>query len=193
MAPFQILQARNTPYFPILHLAAYTGLRRGELLGHRWSDIDLDMGTLKVRRALYVLRNGGVTFQEPKTAKARRLIALSPAAVLNLKSHRQCQEALLAELGRPWDEDRMVFCNIDGGPILPNTVTLDTYSHVLPGLQEAAALKFDSALGGRRAATKLLAKRKSRKDNDLLRKLGGRVSCGESVVPLPGLEPGRTV
>ena len=58
-------------------LAVTTGMRRGELLGLHWRDINLNQGTLQVR---YTLQQGGV-LGEPKTAKARRQIALASLAV----------------------------------------------------------------------------------------------------------------
>ena len=59
--------ATDTPYYSLFHLGIHTGLRRSELLGLRWKDVDLDMGTLSVVQIVQKLRNGTVIFQEPKT------------------------------------------------------------------------------------------------------------------------------
>ena len=85
--------AQNTMYFPILHLAVYTGLRRSEILALRWSDIDLDLAALSVVRVMHRIRGAGVVYQPPKTAKSRRQVALSPLAVLALRAHKEKQEA----------------------------------------------------------------------------------------------------
>ena len=191
--------ARNTVYYPLLHLAIYTGLRRSEILGLRWKDVDLDMATLSVVQVLHHLRDGRTVFQEPKTAKGRRMVALSPMAVLALRGHRERQEAERLLLGIPLASEASVFSHPDGSPFLPDSVThafakiarraglqgirlhdlrhthaslmlrqgvhpkivserlghstisitLDTYSHVLPGLQEAAAQRFDDDIAER--------------------------------------------
>jgi integrase len=188
--------ARSTGYYPLFHLAVYTGLRRGEILGLRWKDVNLDMASLSVVQTLQRLKGGLTVFLEPKTAKGRRSVALSPVAVLVLRAHHERQGQLRAILDGRLSEDDLVFSHPDGSPLKPDTVshvfseiarkarlwglrlhdlrhthatlmlqqgihpkivqerlghaniavTLDTYSHVLPGLQEAAALRFDEGL-----------------------------------------------
>ena len=71
-------------------LAITTGLRRGELLGLRWDDADLEFGTLRVGRAL-VRRGGRHTLGETKTRRGRRQINLTPRTVNALKKHRKKQ------------------------------------------------------------------------------------------------------
>ena len=67
-----------------------TGLRRGEALGLRWEDVDLEAGRISVRRAL--IPNGGVVVvSEPKTARGRRSVALDPETVEVLK-HQAAQQ-----------------------------------------------------------------------------------------------------
>ena len=189
--------ARSTPYYALFYTALYTGMRRSELLALRWGDVDLDLAQISVIRTLHQLRDGALIFRPPKTAKARRMIALPPSAALVLREHKQNQEGLRILLGVPSQGDDLVFCQADGKPLLPNTVThawvrlvrrigltgvrlhdsrhshatimlkqgihpkvvqerlghagiqitLDTYSHVVPGLQEAAAARFDEGLG----------------------------------------------
>ena len=128
------------------------------------------------------------------------MIALSPSATLVLREHKEKQEATRAILGIPLIDDDPIFSDLNGKPLLPNTVThawiklvrrtglegvrlhdarhshaslmlkqgthpkivqerlghasiqitLDTYSHVAPGLQEAAAARFDEGLAIKR-------------------------------------------
>lgn len=186
--------AKGTMYYPFLHLAGYTGMRRSELLGLRWQDVDLILSSLSVVQVMHRIRGGGFVFQPPKTAKSRRAVSLSPKAVIALRAHREQQEAMWSKMGAP--ESDLVFCHYDGGPLRPDTVThafadivkkaglphvrlhdlrhthatlmmdqgtnpkivserlghasvaitLDIYSHVVPGMQEEAALKFDEAM-----------------------------------------------
>ncbi len=72
-------------------LSLMCGLRMGECLGLKWSDIDLDAGTLRVHRQLQRVRDGGgLVFSEPKNA-SRRTVDLPQRVVEALKRHRKCQ------------------------------------------------------------------------------------------------------
>ena len=73
-------------------LAATTGMRRGELLGLRWVDVDLDAARIAVRQPR-VVANHAVHVSEPKTARSRRSIALDPMTVAGLRQHQARQAA----------------------------------------------------------------------------------------------------
>lgn len=93
-------------------LAVTTGMRQGEMTGLRWEDVDLEDGTLYVLRTLSKTRDG-IVFNQPKTAKGRRSVALTHLAIRALKEHGVRQQA---EKGS-WKEDHgLVFPNIDGQP-----------------------------------------------------------------------------
>ena len=101
-------------------MAVLTGLRRSEIGGLSWSAIDLDAGTLEVRRTLIRVpkSGGGVTyaFSEPKTEHSRRMIRLSAAVVEVLRRRRaRIAEDRLAA-GGAWAENDLVFCNALGEP-----------------------------------------------------------------------------
>lgn len=107
-----------------------TGLRRGEILAARWSDVDLDTGVLHVRQALSRVRNRGngtrkthLEFHEPKTDSSRRTIPIPSDIIEELRHHksRQAQERLL--LGQAYQDHGLVFCEPDGRPIDPRTFT----------------------------------------------------------------------
>ena len=186
----------DTAWHSIFHTLTWTGLRRSELLGLRWKDVDLILASLRVVQSVQRLNTGEFIVQEPKTASGRRTIALSPASCLVLREHREKQEADATLLGRQLTEDDLVFSHPDGSPRDPSTltlafrrltrrvgldgvrlhdlrhtmaslyleqgvnpktvaerlghasvtITLDLYSHCLPGVQEAAAVQFDTAM-----------------------------------------------
>ena len=115
--------ARGTMYFPLIHLATFTGMRRSELLGLRWKDVDLNKGTVSVAQTLHCLPGGRIVIEPPKTAKSRRLISLSQVAVLALRSYQEMVEADLEQIDSNLTGDRLVFSQLDGSPLLPNTVT----------------------------------------------------------------------
>ena len=76
-------------------LAVTTGLRRGELLGLKWTDVDLERGVLAVRRAL---APDGKTFTLPKNGKGRT-IRLTQQAVEALQRHKKAQDDERSKLG----------------------------------------------------------------------------------------------
>jgi integrase len=100
-------------------LAATTGMRRGELLGLRWQDVDLDVGVLKVRHTV-VLLNGRIDFSEPKTERGRRLLPLDAVSAAALLAYRRQQEAEHEEWGGLWNDTGLVFTRENGNPIDPN-------------------------------------------------------------------------
>lgn len=97
-----------------------TGLRRGELLALRWSDVDLSAGTLTVNRAIEH-ENGKTRFKEPKTKRSRRTINLPPFVTERLRRHRveQAERFLSDGLGRPIGETLLF--ERAGEPWVPNT------------------------------------------------------------------------
>jgi integrase len=181
-------------YMPVL-LAVTTGLRRGEILGLKWSDIDLQDGTLAVRRSLEQT-SVKIAFKEPKSARSRRMVDLPQLTADALKWHRSDQARERLRAGAAYQELNLVCCMADGSLWQPTSlthsfvalvhgiklprirfhdlrhshathllhqgvhpkvvserlghstvgITLDVYSHVLPGLQKEAAKRVDQAL-----------------------------------------------
>jgi integrase len=170
--------------------AATTGLRRGELLGLRWQDVDLESGRLAVRQTLIAV-GYELSSSDPKTTKSRRLIALDPVTIGALRTHRKAQLEERLRWGAAWQDNGLVFCREDGSHLHPDrftdwfqehvkaaglprirlhdlrhthatlalqagihpkvvserlghsniSITLDTYSHAIPAMQEEAAAK----------------------------------------------------
>jgi integrase len=108
--------ARGNRFEALYVLSLTTGLRMGEALGLRWSDIDLDAGTLRVNRQVQRMRGGGgLVFSEPKNA-SRRTLELPHRAVEALRSHRkkQAEEMLRAT---DYEDSGLVFATGKGTPI----------------------------------------------------------------------------
>ena len=98
-------------------LALSTGLRRGELLGLSWSDIDLDRRQLRVAKALQRVTGIGLILSETKTRRGRRSIILPIGTVEALRRHRahQAEDRLIA--GSGWNESDFVFTSARGTPL----------------------------------------------------------------------------
>jgi integrase len=85
--PRRLEAARGSQLETLLTVAQATGMRRGELLGLKWRDINLDKGSLQIARSMDRVAGHGVVESEPKTAQGRQRIALPPFAVEALKQH----------------------------------------------------------------------------------------------------------
>ena len=120
-------------------LALSTGMRQGELLGLRWKGVNLEARRLHVTTSLQWTRDGPV-FAEPKTARSRRQITLTQAAVDVLRRHRveQAQERL--QLGASWEDNDLVFTNDIGRPVSP--WILIRHFHALLGKANVPKVRF---------------------------------------------------
>jgi integrase len=177
-------------------LAGMTGLRRGELLGLRWEDVDVEGGFLSVRRSR-VAAGYAVNEGVPKSGRGRR-VDLDPATVAILRRHRTCQLEERMAWGEAWIDSGLVFTGENGAGLHPQSVsqaferrrnyaevptirfhdlrhthatlmlsagvhpkvvqerlghasiqiTLDTYSHVMPGMQADAAARVGAMVFG---------------------------------------------
>jgi integrase len=104
-------------FYPAVAFAAYTGARRGEVLALRWSERDLDAGTVTISRSLAQTRDG-LFFKEPKSGRSRT-ISISSALVAILRSHRAAQGAEKLALGAAYKDEGLVFARPDGSALTP--------------------------------------------------------------------------
>jgi integrase len=180
-------------------LVLATGMRRGELAGLRWADVDLDAGALAVRRSRVSVAYA-VDESDPKTRSSRRTISLDARVIAVLRAYRRLQLEERLAWGPAWTDTGYVFTREDGYPLHPEritvlfgrlvessglskvrlhdlrhtsaslmlaagvhpkivserlghsstSITLDLYSHVIPGLQEEAAAKLGEKILGDR-------------------------------------------
>jgi integrase len=117
---------RATRWYPLWVLLGTTGLRIGEALGLRWSDVDLLAGRLQIRRALQRQRGRGLVFVEPKSVTSRRCVELPQLAIAVLKEQRLHVDG------------ELVFPNREGEPVEPGTVSDALKVHwTEPGCRES--------------------------------------------------------
>ena len=192
-----LFEAAREDRLEALYLVAITaGLRRGELQGLKWEDLDLEAGTLQVQRTLSEPK-GGYVFEAPKSGKGRN-VRLTRKAMAALREHRKRQLEERMQKAGLWREQGLVFPSAVGTPLwggnlnrafktllkragLPHSfrfhdlrhtcatlllrqgvnpkfvqellghrdvsLTLNTYSHVLPDMGDVAASAMDEALG----------------------------------------------
>lgn len=108
-----IENAKNTDiYIPIM-LAIYTGARRGEILGLKWQNVNLEKGIIKIIDNLCTTKNG-LIIKQPKTHSGIRTIAISNSLVKILKKHKIKQMENRIKLGKHYQENNAVCCYEDG-------------------------------------------------------------------------------
>jgi integrase len=112
-----LFEAASGERLEALYIVAVTaGLRRGELQGLKWDDVDLEGGTLQVRRTLSEPK-GGYIFEAPKSGKGRS-IRCSQRAIEALRSHRTRQNEERFRAGSHWQDNGLVFPSGVGTPLL---------------------------------------------------------------------------
>lgn len=98
-------------------MAFSTGMRRGELIGLQWADLDWQSGVLVVRRQVYEPTGGGWRFQEPKTERGKRPIRLGPGMVEALRSQfNEILPKMRGFAGDRWQEHDLIFPSRVGTP-----------------------------------------------------------------------------
>jgi len=117
-----LAQVREHRLYALFHLVALRGLRRGEAGGLKWSDLDLEAGTLTVSGQLQQL-GGRLVAGPPKSDAGRRAVALDRTTIAALRAHRVRQQAERAAAGNRWQETGYVFTTRTGTPVGPDRLT----------------------------------------------------------------------
>jgi integrase len=120
-AMMDALEEEPLKYQAMVHLALATGLRRGEMMGLEWSDLDFEKGTLEVSRASQYLPRKGVFAKDPKNEESKRLIALPEATLRLLKTYKAEWNKQRLKVGDLWQNSDRLFVTWDGRPAHPDT------------------------------------------------------------------------
>jgi integrase len=105
----------------LYRVALSLGLRRSEVLGLRWADIDFDQALLRVTGALQRIR-GKLERSTTKTVASAQPITLTPVLLASLRQHRETQSRERAEAGEQWNDHGLVFTTRIGTPIEPRNL-----------------------------------------------------------------------
>jgi len=116
---------RTEPLYPLWLTLLATGMRKGEILGLRWEDVDLKAGIIHVNQSAGTVHKRGIVMSEPKTAQSRRSIGLPPMVVEALKDHREDQARYHDFDG--FVDQNLVFCTKRGTPFGSRNIL--TYFH----------------------------------------------------------------
>jgi integrase len=116
--PALVTKLQGWRYGTVAMVALFTGLRLGEVLALRWSNVDLDRKVLRVVATLEETKTFGIRFKPPKTKAGKREVTLPDILVEALREHRKAQLELRLQLGLgKMPDDALFFARIDGGPL----------------------------------------------------------------------------
>ncbi len=99
-----------------------TGLRRGELCGLEWQDIDLEKHTLSVKRSVTTVKGFGIIEKDPKTESSKRTMTIPQNLAMLLYEYKEWQESYAISLGDRWEQTGRVFTAESGGKINPDII-----------------------------------------------------------------------
>ncbi|NDO45505.1 site-specific integrase [Clostridium sp. MD294] len=115
----ELLQNRT-----LITLLVYTGMRRGEILGLKWSDIDFHNNTITIQRELLYTPDKGLFEDTPKTTTSNRIIKVAEAPLKLLKKHKAEQTIRRLQCGDLWHNNNYVFSTWNGRPLNISSVNL---------------------------------------------------------------------
>jgi len=118
-----ITAVKDTWLYEILMVGLFTGMRRGEILGLKWENIDFDNRFIKVRWQVQHIRNKGVFIRELKTDSSYREIEIPENIVFMLKRINKKQKEKKLKAGKLYKDHDLVFCYNNGEPRNPQGVT----------------------------------------------------------------------
>ena len=117
-AVLDLARSDDNVLYPAMHLVAYTGMRRGEVMGLVWDHVDLERGTLRIEISLVQTRTGAIQ-EPPKTNAGRRIVDLDSGTIEVLVEHRRRQEEMREQMAEMFRDRGWVFADELGNPISP--------------------------------------------------------------------------
>lgn len=117
----ELLQQEKMPYRMIFTLLIYCGMRRGEVMGLEWKDIDFERGILSINRTLQYTKEKGIYTDDVKTTSSRRSMKLSDEVIELLKEYKLWQNEKRMAVGDQWQESDNLFTQWNGLPMSPST------------------------------------------------------------------------
>lgn len=123
IALIKALEGEELKFRVIILLTIFTGLRRGEVLGLEWQDINFKNSSLTVRQASQYVSSIGIYTKDPKTETSNRIISIPESIIKLLKEYQKEQLKTRLRLGKEWIETNRLFVQWNGAPMHPDTIT----------------------------------------------------------------------
>lgn len=120
---YMLQEAAKTQFFPQIVLAIYTGMRRGEIYGLRWQDINFENGTITINQAAQYIPKQGLSSKLPKNEKSR-VVDVPDIVIKILKQVKAKQNEDRLAAGENWkDKEGLVFTDKNGGRLHPDSIS----------------------------------------------------------------------
>lgn len=119
----ELLQDAPMPYRTAITMLLFTGMRRGELLGLKWSDINFEVSTINIERSLLYLSEQGLFEDDTKTDGSHRVIKVPQTAMQVLAEYQKWQQKQRLLMGTAWGNSDYVFTTSEGQTMRPDTLT----------------------------------------------------------------------
>ncbi|MDQ5983893.1 MAG: Tyrosine recombinase XerC [Eubacteriales bacterium SKADARSKE-1] len=119
----ECLKRENLKYRTIIEVFLYTGIRRGELCGLIWDDIDFENKLIHIDKSSLYLASEGIFEDSTKNASSNRVIKISDTLIASLKEYRIWQNTQRIALGSRWQCSNKIFTAENGSPINPDTIS----------------------------------------------------------------------
>ncbi|MCK8826354.1 site-specific integrase [Natroniella acetigena] len=121
---YKLLEVAEGWIYDFIYIAAFTGMRRGELLALRWKDVDFENQKLQVKQSVTRPANKGLVFRKPKTDSSIRPIDVDEDVIKILKRRNKEQKENRLKFGSEYNNEyNLVFCREDGTPFNPRYAT----------------------------------------------------------------------
>ncbi len=118
---FKLLQLAPLKYRAFFTLDIYSGMRRGEMLGLEWKDIDFETGVIHVQRTSNYTKEKGIYTDTTKTESSVRFIKVPMEIISIIKLYKVEQDIEIEKMGRKWNYTDRLFVKLDGSPMNPQT------------------------------------------------------------------------
>ncbi len=123
MAVLNALENEPLKYKAAITLTIFTGVRKGELAGLEWQDVDFTEGTIRIERSTQYVTGVGIVTGPPKTEQSKRLISVPVSVMALLKQYKTHQAQERLKVGDLWQGTERLFTTWDGRPMHPVTIS----------------------------------------------------------------------